>query len=495
MKNKKLLILSFTLLFSLNAVSCNNTSSSSNPSTSSSEVSSSSSSSFIKETEWNTSIKEVMNEILGTTLPFVSLDEYKYETYKNDSNIDELSIYELNSSESKIELIRQTFINEGFTLTSRDSSLGYDRYFMSKTDEDGNGAIYITYGFVPSNIKDATFNGNFIKAYHIYMEKEYSKEEINLMNEKIGYVLPYLPVTNAHTYEYSENYNYILMKDITLDGDLFLFTYASILTNAGFSLNMTSDFQEYFTLPHPTHEDKEIVVAIIDMRSYSYSTGVAYQVFERMKVNEVTSMPYEQMKAYFGSDFNETNIPEITNFTYLGYSKNSTSTKEDGYFYLEANLKIDDIYAYVNKLQTLGYEITYSSTSERYIALSFDELIRIDYVYDISEGSTTGTLQMKITLSTPTYTTITSEFPTSYVGENYPSFTASKYKVIDSSNEVTIKVNDLDNSLTTAYRKTLNDNGFNIKYNSTNGHYEASKDNLKVEFYLSGTTFIVIYSK
>lgn len=493
MKNKKLLILSFTLLFSLNVVSCNNTSISSSQTSSSSEASSSSS--FIKETEWNASLKEIMNDVLGVTLPFISLDEYKYETYKNDSNIDELSLYELKSSESKIELIRQAFIKDGFTLTSRDSSLGYDCYFMSKTDENGNGAIYITYGFVPSNIKDSSFNGNFIKAYHIYMEEEYSKEEISLMNEKIGYLLPYLPVTNAHTYEYSETYNYILMKDTTLDGDLFLFTYASILTKAGFNLNMTSDFQEYFTLPHPTHEDKEIVVALIDMRSYSYTTGVAYQVFERMKVNEVTSMPYEQMKTYFGSDFNETNIPEITNFTYLGYSKNSSSTKEDGYFYLEANLKVDDIYAYVNKLQTLGYEISYSSSSERYIALSFDEKIRIDYVYDISEGASSGTLQMKITLSSPTYTTLTSEFPTSYVGDNYPSFNASKYKVFDSSNEVTIKVNDLDNSLTTAYRKTLNDNGFNIKYNSTNGHYEASKDNLKVEFYLSRTTFIVIYTK
>lgn len=494
MKYKKLLILSFTLLFSLNAIGCNNSSSSSNTSSSSSEQSSSSSS-FIKETEWNLQILEAMNVTLGTTLPFISLDEYKYETYKNDSNIDELSIYELNSSESKIELIRSTFIKNGFTLTSRDTSLGYDCYNMTKTDEDGNGAIYITYGFVPSTIKDKTFNGNFIKAYHIYMENEYSQEEINLMNEKIGYVLPYLPVTNAHTYEYSETYNYILMKDTTLDGDLFLFTYASVLTKAGFSLNMTSDFQEYFTLPHPTHEDKEIVVAIIDMRSYSYNTGVAYQVFERMKVNEVTSMPYEQIKAYFGTDFNETDIPEITNFTYLGYSKNSSSSKEDGYFYLEANLSVDDIYAYVNKLQNLGYEITYSSSSKRYIALSFDEKIRIDYVYDISEGSTTGTLQMKITLGTPTYTAIINEFPSSYVGENYPSFSASKYKVFDSSNEVVVKVNDLNNSLTTTYRETLKNNGFNIKYNSTNGHYEASKDNLKVEFYLSRTTFIVIYSK
>ncbi len=488
MKNKKILILSLALLFSLNTVGCNN-----NDSSSSSLVSTSSE--YVKETEWNTSIKEVMNQTLNATLPFISLDEYKYETYKNSYNIDELYIYELNSSTSKIQDIRAKFVEEGFSLSSKDTSLEYDQYIMSKTDADGNGATYITYGFIGSNVKDAEHHGNFIKAYHVYMLERYTQDEYDLMNEKLGYVLPYLPVTNAHTYEYSEKYDYILMTDVTLDGDLFLLTYASILTSSGFSLHMTSDFQEYFTIDNPIHQDKEIVIAIIDMRYYSYSTGVAYQVFETMKVDEVSSMPYDEMKDYFGNDFNQNNIPTFDNFTYLGYGKNSSCDKEDGYFYIEATLPVDDIYGYVAKLEALEYEVNYSSSSSRYIAYSFDETLRIDYIYTIEEGATTGSFQMKITLMTPTYTSITTSFPSSYINSLYPSFNANQYKVIDSNDKVTIKASDKDDTLTVSYRETLKDAGFSIKYNSTNGHYEATKDNLKVDFYLSGTTFIATYNK
>ncbi len=493
MKKNKLLTLSLALLLSCGVTSCGEVNSSSSSSSSSSE--SSPSSEYVKETEWNDNIKKVMNDTIDCVLPFVSLDEYAYETYKNSTNIDELNIYELNSNESKIEDIRVALVKNGFALKSKDSSLGYDQYITSKTDEDENGVTYVIYGFIDSKVENVSHHGNFIRAYHIYMVDDFTSEEKALINSKIGADIPYLPFTNAHSLEYSETYDYILMKDENLDGDIMLMSYMSVLTNAGYQYHMTSDFQQYFTITHPSMPEKEIIIAIIDMRYYSYSSGVAYQVYVDMKMNEVTSMPYEQMQEYFGSDFNTSNIPTLTNFTSLAYGTNSSSDKEDGYFFIEANLPVSDIYAYVDALTDLEYEINYSSTYERYIAYSFDEKVRIDYLYTILEGATSGTFQMKITLMTPTYTSISDSFPSSLIGSEYPSFEASKYKIIDDTSKVTIKVTDKENELTSTYRTTLKDAGFNVKVNSTNGHYEAIKDNLKVEFYLSGTTFIAIYNK
>jgi hypothetical protein len=496
MKKNKLLILSLAVLSSFSFVGCSETSSQvSSSSNDTISTSSSSSSSFVKETSWNENIKKVMNDTIDCELPFISLDEYSYETYKNDTNIDELNIYELNSGESKIEEIRTLLMNDGYEIKSKDTSLGYDQYITSKTDEDENGVTYVIYGFIDSKVENVTHHGNFLRAYHIYMVDGFSSEEKALINEKIGTDIPYLPFTNAHTLEYSEKYDYILMKDENLDGDTMLYSYMALLSNAGYSLHMTSDFQEYFTITHPTMPDKEIVIVVIDMRYYSYSSGVAYQVYVDMNMNEVTSMPYDQMKEYFGSDFNTSNIPSFTNFTSLAYGKNSSKDKEDGYFFIEATLPVEDIYAYVTALKNLEYEINYSSTYSRYVAYSFDETVRIDYIYTIESGATSGTFQMKVTLMTPTYTSITKEFPSSTVGSSYPSFSASQYKVFDTTSNVTIKTTDKDNTLVSSYRTTLKDAGFSVKFNNTNGHYEATKDNYKVEFYLSGTTFIAIYNK
>ncbi len=248
-------------------------------------------------TDFTPSDKSLINEKIGRLIPFLSNDEYYLEEYS--SYIGEgytqigVNFYTVGTTEEEYEAYRALFAD--FTLEGESESgaggIMY-RYVKGNLHVDmvrfldaTTGLYYVDiFAYVIEGSGDGTGNGNGSEDKGDYTYTDFTDDEKKLLNERFGFVIPFLPnneyVLEVYTYESAEateeGYNFYAFEVTSEEFAKYLALFDSF-TSDGTEEDDNGDAWYYFSsgdvmidLAYYYYDDAECY--ILDLYIYVYTS-------------------------------------------------------------------------------------------------------------------------------------------------------------------------------------------------------------------------------
>lgn len=288
---------------------------------------------------WSTGCIDLMNQYLGTTIPFVKLDNY---TYEYDSQQNCVVIYDY-SATNLLTNYGTVLENNGYVYDETDE-YGYGIYHKA-LDETRN--CYIEFGFDEET--EEYYGGNSIYAYitettstEVTYISEWSQADQKVMMDNLGEVLPIAEnMFSSQTYaEYDEFYSCVSIYDQN-GTDATVTNYGQLLAENGFTYSEADAgyFKECVNIA-----DNELFVQVYSIDG----AGVEIDVYVSTIPTDVTVFPSEEINTFF----NETvNIPSYEAESYSYYTDASA-------FYISSSVTTDPSSAYKLALETNRYTVS-----------------------------------------------------------------------------------------------------------------------------------------
>lgn len=291
------------------------------------------------EDAWSDGCIDLMTQYLGTTIPYVKLDNYAYD-YDAEQNC--VIIYDT-SATNLLTNYGTILENNGFTYDTTYED-GYKLYHKA-LDETSNCCI--EFGFDEKT--EEYYGGNSIYAYitettstEVTYISEWSQEDQKVMMDNLGEVLPIAEnMFSSQAYaEYDEFYSCVSIYD--QNGTAATVTnYGQLLAENGFTYSEADDgyFKECVNIA-----DNELFVQVY----YIDGAGVEIDIYVSTIPTDVTIFPSEEINTFF----NETvNIPSYEAESYNYYTDASA-------FYISSSVTTDPSSTYKLALENNNYTIS-----------------------------------------------------------------------------------------------------------------------------------------
>ena len=513
MKNKKLLTLLLSSAMLLGA--CNQGSQASNNGDNNYDGSSnsgdSSGSSSQATVEWSQTVKNMMNEYMGITLPYIELgtsvqtEVWEYEDLTQgvvfaESQTDVFENYYEDLLSAGLKMMGSAA--DGYALYDQYDDPYYTAYRLF--DEDTIAYVDCQYLYDYEDIND----GNYLMMYQVdkattlTTNTDWTDEEKETFASVIYQELPFMAFGNDYAIEEGETdeYYYIQISD-TYTSDL-TGAYGEILLDNGFSLT-----QGVYSLTNS--ENNTLCVEM----EYDSILGNYVCAYIEINVMDSQSWPTEWVNALLvGTGYT---IPSFAasaysyyvsggQFTIMGLVENDISAS-----YAEA---VETQMGIIPELNALYY---FFLNMELYEGLSWDETFNISFVTTLDEDTNSYVFYLMVNPhAEPAYDELVSVFPLEGVKEflgftsdfpviNDPSNQGYKVSYVEDEedgNYVLVKIHDDGevgvNSLMDSYYETLKDALWYLDtYKEDDITFESPDGKIALYFYTEDSVFnLYIYS-
>lgn len=404
--------------------SSNYISSSSNPTSSSISTSTGSSDGLTTDSDWSIEDKTLMTSLLTTTIPFIKLASNYDVILSNDEDGDFICVADVSNSDLVTNIYGGILESSGFEFSNSHNQLGYNAYFYTKV-LDENTTLVVQYDYFPGDEEYSAGNEIFawLENTMVTPSDAWSNEFIELMEEHLGLVLPFVALDNPD-YGYDSEYDEIYIYDFSTTN--LLTNYGSLLEDNGFEFNFEdngfSQYVKFFT------ETEAVVVEFgYQEETEEYYGGNAIYAYVGTTVEEEV----EYLTAWLeeAKSLMLTHLKEELPFLENTFSTSTTIEYDEEYyclFLMDENGTNENALNYENFLLESGY--LYDEANESYIKNATEDGYQIRVELFAMEG-----LGFFVSAYYEMLPLVSDSFPTTYINEyfadevNVPSYEASSY--------------------------------------------------------------------
>ena len=317
-----------------------------------------------KENSWSESDSKVIDFVITSTIPYISLGEKYGITNLNDNTLYIYDYYVKDLSKDYSEIL----IKNGFTLDRRTSTL-QDKYILSKVMEDGSIIdVLLQY-----------YNGNNFYFYYTPKTYQYSSwpsDLISEIKEETGVEVPSFSVKDGgkynyynkhdvhyiYTYDLDDNFDYLeyatnvrselfsweeklsihayILQDDNGDSTAFLLYFEKSTPSSTFSSSWPTEGINKGLKESLNIDDVEI--PSIDLESLNLKNDMKYNVFTQKDYDELYEYYYNLVKQNYGDTCTEEEIEMIAK----SYTDSQMSIGVELSFY---DSKLDEQIDYVTR--------------------------------------------------------------------------------------------------------------------------------------------------
>ena len=476
MKTKKLL-LGTALLMTL--VGCGNASSSH------SQEISSSVSSIQEQRNWADALQDLMREHLNTVLPYLRFEQEENLQYLYDASQDCICIFAEKEPDHCAEygalLTAAGYVSEG-----SDDSYGYDMFFYSLGQENGNQLV-VQVDYFPGE-------ENYAPGFEIFAWIEepieaisaWSEEDRALFTEHLGEELPFYGFSTSYSVDYDEEYDMIEISDSNGSSDM-LSEYGDLLIENGFTYDENDD--TYYK-DCSTDTSKQIAVYFFDLSAFGFGIGIYASV--ETKYTPVSAWPKEELDHYLNSVDATASVPSFTGGSDFAYRIEKES------FDISLSCTDEEFDNFYTALGKEGYCFSSDGFGYVYYALSWDDEL------EIMIGFGEGELDLSVYAVSPSYLALSETFPETELADfaggttSIPAFAATEYKIygVDDYGDYAIVARDQGTIGTDAiedlYKAALETAGWTVDdtdYDSYGYIATSPSGDITVDFYTENYIF------